>query len=63
MNTATTIIGTAVAVGSLFTAWLFHLEYLYLHVNLYGNILLFLLGCVAAVGVWTVIISITIRNW
>tara|TARA_R100001132_G_C3185633_1_gene40047 strand:+ start:36 stop:221 length:186 start_codon:yes stop_codon:yes gene_type:complete len=58
MKTIVIIIGTALAVGFLFTAWLLHsasLEYGY--VTGINNILLFLSGVMVASGISVVIIG------
>ena len=62
MRTTTIIVGTALAVGFSFTAWLFHLDYLHGYVTLFGNLMLFLFGMITAMGISTVIIGRDIGN-
>jgi len=62
MNTAAIIIGTALAVGFSFTAWLFHVEYMNTYPTLFGDLLLFLFGMLSALGISTVIVGRDIGN-
>jgi hypothetical protein len=62
MNTAAIIIGTALAVGFSFTAWLFHVEYMNTYPTLFGDLLLFLFGMISALGISTVIVGRDIGN-
>jgi len=63
MRTTVIVIGTALAVGFLFTAWLVHLNYLeYGYAHLDYNVFLFLFGMMTAMGISTVIIGRDIGN-
>jgi len=57
MRTTVIIVGTALAVGFSFTAWLFHLDYLNNYPTLFGDLLLFLFGMITAMGISTVIVG------
>jgi len=57
MRTTVIIVGTALTVGFLFTAWLFHLDYMNSYPTLLGDLLLFLFGMITAMGISTVIIG------
>mgnify|MGYP003154155689 FL=1 len=63
MRTTVIVIGTALAVGFSFTAWLVHLNYLeYGYAHLDYNVFLFLFGMMTAMGISTVIIGRDIGN-
>jgi|24BtaG_2_1085350.scaffolds.fasta_scaffold68129_1 uncharacterized protein involved in cysteine biosynthesis len=63
MKTTVIIVGTALAVGFSFTAWLVNLNYLdYGYANLDYNVFLFLFGMITAMGISTVIIGRDIGN-
>ena len=63
MKTTVIIVGTALAVGFSFTAWLVHLNYMNHGYYSYDyNILLYLFGMMTAMGISTVIIGKDIGN-
>ena len=63
MKTTVIIVGTALAVGFSFTAWLVNLNYLdYGYANLDYNVFLFLFGMITAMGISTVIVGRDIGN-
>jgi hypothetical protein len=62
MRTTVIVVGTALAVGFSFTAWLFHLDLITKYPTLLGHLLLFLFGMITAMGISTVIVGRDIGN-